>query len=135
MKTKQRDDRDQIRELYEATTHALGTGDIRTLANYYTNDAIQFPPNSPPLTGWANISASLERELSEIAFNSTLDVKEVVVEGDCAYAWGQFRGLILPKSRGAGSVTSGSFLDVLRRQSDGSWRIACSTWSNHELEK
>jgi len=130
----QRDDREQIREIYEATGHALGTGDIQTLATYYTNDAIQFPPNRPPLIGWAKIKASLERELSGIVFNSTIDVKEVVVEGDCAYAWGQFQGLITLKSRGTRTAISGSFLDVLRRQSDGSWRIARSTWSNHELE-
>lgn len=129
----QLDDREQIREMYEAASRTLRAGDIQTLATYYTNDAIQFPPDRAPLIGWAEINAALENEFSGISFDSMLDVKEVVVEGDGAYAWGHYRAVITPMSGGTASITSGSFLDVLHRQSDGSWRIARSTWSNHEL--
>ncbi len=134
MKTMQPDDREQIRQMYLATTRLLKAGDIQTLATYYTDDAIQFPPNRPPLEGWSEISASLENELSGIIFNSTLDVREVVITGDSGYAWGHFQAVITPMSGQTRSVTSGSFLDVLRRHTDGSWRIARSMWSNHELE-
>jgi len=129
----QLDDHEQIRQMYLATTRVLRAGDIQTLATYYTDDAIQFPPNRPPLVGWAEISASLENELSGIVFNSTLEVREVVIAGDSGYAWGQFQAVITPMSGQTRSVTSGSFLDVLRRHADGSWKIARSTWSNHEL--
>jgi ketosteroid isomerase-like protein len=122
------DDREQIKAIYAAITALLADGDIGGLSMYYTTDAIQFPPDRAPLMGWAEIRASLEKELEGISFNSTIDLLETVIVGDCAYAWGQFRA-----TGGQRSQTSGSFLDIFRRQPDGSWKISRSAWSNHEL--
>jgi uncharacterized protein (TIGR02246 family) len=129
-------EQERIREIYTATTAALHDGDIRALAAYYTDDAIQFPPDRAPLVGWTEISTSLEKELDGITFDSTLDVAEIVVAGEWAYACGNFRAIVTPTTPGASPMlTSGSFLDVFRRLSDGSWKIARSAWSNHQLEE
>jgi uncharacterized protein (TIGR02246 family) len=49
------DERTAIKRLYAANVAALNAKDIRALAAFYTHDAIQLPPDSPPLSGWKAI--------------------------------------------------------------------------------
>lgn len=129
------DNRRRIQEVYKASTDAIAAGNLEALSHYYTDDAVQLPPDAPPLVGWSQIEASLERELDGITLSSTIDVIEIVIRGDLAYAWGHYRGIVTPKDGDPSTRTSGSFLDVLRREAHGSWQIARSTWSNHAIEK
>lgn len=129
------DNHKRIKEIYARSTAALAAGDVEALSAYYTDDAVQLPPDAAPLVGWEAIRASLENELVGINFDSTIDVVDTVVVGDCAYTWGQFRATVSAKAGGRRTVTAGSFLDVFSRQSNGTWKIARSAWSNHELTK
>jgi ketosteroid isomerase-like protein len=49
------DEQTIIRRLYADSAAALSGGDISALAVYYTQDAIQLPPNTPALVGWQAI--------------------------------------------------------------------------------
>lgn len=126
-------DEKRIEEVYRASTAALAAGDLSALAAHYTGDAVQLPPDAAPLVGWSAIRESLESELAGITFASRVEVRETVVDGDLACAWGHFRATVSPKAGGDPQHTSGSFVDVFRRQPDGSWRFARSAWSNHDL--
>jgi ketosteroid isomerase-like protein len=123
-----------IEALYAKSEAALASGDLAALSSCYIDDAIQFPPNRSPLVGWTEIQESLERELDGITFSSEVQISKIVIFGVFAYTWGSYQGASSSDSGGAPTTTSGSFLDVLTKQSDGSWRIACSAWSNHELD-
>jgi uncharacterized protein (TIGR02246 family) len=123
----------RIEELYATSTSALTAGDLTTLSTIYADDAIQFPPNNAPLMGWAKIRESIEKELNGITFSSVVELSEIVISGEFAYVWGSYRGKSSRKSGAGITRTSGSFLDVLARQPDGTWRIARSSWSNHKL--
>lgn len=124
-----------IEDLYKASAEALAAGDLDALSRYYTKNAIQFPPDAAPQVGWPAIRGSLESELEGITFDSAIEVSELVVAGDLAYAWGSYQATVAPQTGGEPTRTSGSFLDILARQADGSWRISRSTWSNHKLQK
>lgn len=91
-------------------------------------------PSRRPLNGWEAIRSSLENELNEITIDAGVEVVEVVIAGSWAYARGHYRISTLPQAGGRGAVTTGSWLDILKRQADGSWRIARSAWSNHGTE-
>ncbi|MGD2069685.1 MAG: SgcJ/EcaC family oxidoreductase [Gemmatimonadota bacterium] len=121
-----------IRRLYAASVTALNAGDLPALSAFYTDDAIQLPPDRPPVVGWEAIRSSLERELREVTVEAVVDVREVSVAGGLAYALGRHRIRVTSRGGGPGEVTEGSWLDVLRRGEDDSWRIARSAWSDHE---
>jgi uncharacterized protein (TIGR02246 family) len=124
-----------IERLYAASVAALNARDIPALAAFYTDDAIQLPPDRPPLVGWKAIRSSLENELSGITIEAGVQIVEVVIAGSWAYARGQHRTSVIPQAGGRPMVTTGSWLDILNRQADRSWRIARSAWSNHGTEE
>lgn len=129
----QSDDHERIKDIYASSAASLAAGNIETLSRYYTEDAVQLPPNAAPIAGWGQIYASLESELAGVNFNTSMDIEEIIVVGDCAVARGKFRNRVFPGAGGRPSLASGSFLDVLFRQTDRSWKIARSAWSSHEL--
>ncbi|MFQ5737883.1 MAG: YybH family protein [Acidobacteriota bacterium] len=129
------DEQTAIKRLYAANVAALKAKDVTALAAFYTDDAIQLPPSGPPLNGWEAIRSSLENELNGITIDANVEVVEVVIAGSWAYASGRYRTTIIPQAGGRGTVTTGSWLDILKRQADGSWTIARSAWSNHGTER
>jgi len=126
------DDLASIRKLYADNATALNAGDLATLARLYEEDAIQFPPNSPALTGWEAIRSELERELAGIKVAATIDVAEMLVAEDWTFARGTYRMVTTLQAGGDQAVATGNWLDILKRQSDSSWKIARSTWTIEE---
>lgn len=130
--TAREDDLAAVRKLFADDAAALSAGDTSALARFYEADAIQFPPNSPALIGWEAIRSKLESELKGIQVAATVKVTEAVVAGDWTFARGTYRMVTTPQGGGEQTVAIGNWLDILRRQPDGSWKIARSTWSSEE---
>lgn len=97
-----------IRRLYAASVAALNDGDIPALSAFYTDDAIQLPPDRPPLVGWEAIRSSLEHELSAVTVEAVVDVREVGVAGALAYALGRHRLRVTSGGGEPSEVTEGS---------------------------
>jgi ketosteroid isomerase-like protein len=51
--------------------------------------------------------------------------------GDLAYAVGSYRQTLTPKKAGAKSLPTeeGKYIEVLKKQADGSWKIVYDMWS------
>jgi hypothetical protein len=52
-----------------------------------------------------------------------ITIEEICVSGDLAYAVGPYGSEQGPKAGGATTVVNGRYLTVLRRQTDGSWKV------------
>ena len=126
------DDVVAIRKLFAANAAALTAGDLAALAGMYEEDAIELPPNSPALNGWEAIRSTLENGLKGIKVAATIEVVEVSSANSWAFARGTYRTVTTPEGGGPATVAIGNWLDILRRQPDGSWKIARSTWSSQE---
>jgi uncharacterized protein (TIGR02246 family) len=126
------DDIAAIRKLFADNAAALTAGDLAALARIYEEDAIQLPPNSPALTGWEAIRSTLENGFKGIKVAATIEVVEVSTANSWAFARGTYRTVTNPQGGGQPTVATGNWLDILRRQPDGSWKIARSTWSSEE---
>lgn len=121
--------RSDIERLYETSVAALNAKDLPGLADVFTGDAIQLPPKGPPLEGWEAIRSSLEDELRGLRLIANLEIVEAVSAGDWAFARGRYRNQVFTEESGVPTVITGNWLDILRRRSGGSWRIARSTWT------
>lgn len=121
------DDADAIRALKAAYTRNAVAGDWNSWADTLTSDAIVMPVDRK-LRGrdaillWARSMPRLS------TFAAPID--EVRGTGDLAYATGSYL-LTVTAADGTSSLEQGSFIDILRKQSDGSWRIARAIWRPH----
>jgi ketosteroid isomerase-like protein len=114
----------------EQEREAVVTGDVRRYHAALTDDAIFLPPNTPAKTGaelrsW--LGAFVEGFRVEwLSFVSS----EVEVLGDVAYHTYEYRWRVMPVAGGETTVGSGKGLHILRKQADGSWKIAREIWNS-----
>ena len=104
----------------------------RRVAALYLADARLMPPNAPTIEGreavrkfWGGLVDALTSS------SSALVSDEVEGTGDLAYARGHYTLDGTPKAKGGAPMhDEGKFLEVLRRQPDGSWRYAVDMYSS-----
>jgi steroid delta-isomerase len=79
-----------------------------------------------PERNFQQLCALLQKSLKDEArsFTYGLDIKEIIVSGDLAVVRLVWTLTIRPKGGGAAIVTREPGLDIFRKQSDGSWKIA-----------
>ena len=110
---------------------AANAGDAAGVAAVYASDASLLPPNAPIVKGGAGIKEYWGGFFS--AYNATFELKmdEVDGRGDLAYVVGSYTLVGKPKAKGPPAFEDkGKFVEVLKRQPDGSWRYAVDIYNS-----
>lgn len=94
---------------------------------YYTDDAMVLPPNAPAVSGHAAIEAFFKTFPPITTFE--LRDQEVAGAGDLAYKTGRY-AMTMAIPGGPTVADSGKYLEVLRKQSDGSWKTLRDMFSS-----
>lgn len=124
------EDNASVRAVDEEWARAAKAGDGQAIAALYTEDAVLLPPGEPIVKGeaakkyWVDFGNG---------FSGPTELITMTVEGagDVATAIGTYRMALTPKKAGAKPlpVDEGKYIEVLKRQSDGSWKIAYDIWN------
>jgi uncharacterized protein (TIGR02246 family) len=122
-----RGDADAIRAVKEQFTQRAVAGDWNSWIDTLTADAVVMPADRrlrgrDAILAWARSMPRLS------SFAAAVD--EVRGTGDLAYASGSYL-ITVTAADGTSSLEQGSFIDILRKQSDGHWRIARAIWRPH----
>jgi uncharacterized protein (TIGR02246 family) len=114
-------DRDAIMATAARFQRAFKAGEEEKLGPLYTRDAILYGPDEPPVTGREAIVKSFSAfpPLEEF----TVEVLEIEGYGDLAYLRGT-AVLTMTGPDGNRVVLSGKYIEIHRKQADGSWLIA-----------
>lgn len=117
-----------IERLHAADMKAVVAGDTATLMALWTDDIVALPPVGPIQIGRA-ANAAFMRQGMQLASAFTpleyhLEFQQVELFGDHAVEWGTYRGRSRAKAGGAEVIGKGKVMRVLRRQPDGSWKVA-----------
>jgi len=128
MATGQPDAASAIRALSDAFVRHFNAADADQLVRaFYAEDARLLPPNHRMLTGRSQIREALrgfiEAGLGGLAIE-TYEL-EIASSGDLAYGIGTF-SLARPLP------DRGKFIEVYRRQADGSWKCVADMFSSDE---
>jgi uncharacterized protein (TIGR02246 family) len=109
---------------------AASAGDGNAVAALYAADASLLPPMEPVRRGeeakkyWVDFTNG---------FSGPTELTTTAVEGrgDLAYAVGTYRMSLTPKKAGAKPLPTevGKYVEVLKKQADGSWKIVYDMWS------
>ena len=122
------EDRDKIEEISRKFMERMVSGDMAGVAQLYTSDAVLIPPNHPNVSGQSAIADFLGTFPKITRF--TLANDEVDGRDDIAYARGRYEMTLEPEGEAA-MDDQGSYVEVRKRQSDGSWPIAVDMFSSN----
>ena len=122
-----------IEQLHRRDAAAAKKGDLTTLAELWTDDAVALPPGEPPIIGIDAIRKWLAKSQPNSSavevVDYVLDFKEVKILGDEAIEWGRTSVVLRPRGAPSTLQASGNLMRVLKRQPDGSWRVSRSVWN------
>jgi uncharacterized protein (TIGR02246 family) len=121
-----------IEKLHETDMAAAKIHDINTLITLMTDDCILLPPGQEPIRGRDAIWKFMQEQLPE---NQKYEIteyvqsfEEVKIIGEWAFEWATFHGTYHLKSGGPDLYERSRLFRILRRQPDGSWKVARSIW-------
>lgn len=112
---------DTLRGAWE---QAYEAGDASALAGLYTSDATFMAPGMPTMSGRAAIEAYYAKEFA-MGGTRTVEIRpgRTAVGGDIGHEFGVFTGTVTPPD-GDPVSAEGRYAVLLRRDTDGAWRIA-----------
>ena len=121
-------DLEAIKTLHQRDMEASRKWDVDTLVSLWADDIVTLSQGEPPMIGKeANRAAMLRlRDDSrdvQIA-DYILSFNEVKIVGDWAFEWGTYSGTVRPVRGGEAIRTTGNVIRVLKKDADGSWKIA-----------
>jgi uncharacterized protein (TIGR02246 family) len=120
-----------IRATDSAFSTAAAAGDAAGLAASYLPDAHLMPPNAPSIQGREGIQKFWGGFLDAYQVRIDVVADEIEGRGDLAYARGHFTLDGTAKAKGGAPLhDQGKFLEILRRQPDGTWRYAVDMYSS-----
>jgi uncharacterized protein (TIGR02246 family) len=113
-----------INELYNQYCIRANTGDLDNFLSLWEDSAIRMDPDKPSIIGKENIRKFFEPSFELFSLNVALyGDTEVQISGDMAFSHGTYTLSLTPKEEGSTIYIDGKWLDILKRQTDGSWKI------------
>lgn len=110
-----------LRNLDAEWSKAAGAKDLEKTVSYYTDDALILPPNIPTIQGKQGARTMWQGMFSVPGFGGGWKATKVEVSGDLGYVTGTYE-LSETDASGRPMVDKGKYLEVWKKQSDGSWR-------------
>ena len=120
-------DVDAIRAASAAYTQAAVAKDWRAWAGFFADDGMFLPPNTPLRTGRSEIEA-WGRSFPPMR-DLTIEPQEIEGRGDLAYARGRY-SLVLTIPNQPEQPDTGKYLEIWRKQADGSWKLFRDTFNS-----
>jgi ketosteroid isomerase-like protein len=115
-----------IQALSEAFVRVYNAGHLdRLVEAFYAEDAHVLPPNHPLVSGRSQIRHFFQGLLEAGVGALSAETVQIDVSGDLAYCMGTYA---FEKP----AYDRGKFLEVYRRQADGSWKMGADMFSSDQ---
>ena len=115
----------QDREIAMAATSSADS-----LATVVTSDAELMPPDEPAVHGLDAVKKWAEAMFAQASLSGRYTSSDVTVSGDLAVARYTGELTVTPKAGGAPVTELIRGIHVMKRQPDGSWKIAQDVWNS-----
>jgi uncharacterized protein (TIGR02246 family) len=115
------DDERAIRQVVETWMTASKNGDLATVLGLMTDDVVFMVPGQEPFGKEAFAAAS--QGMSGVKLEGTSEILELQVLGDWAFIRNRIE-MTVTRPSGDSTRRAGYTLTLLRKESDGRWRLA-----------
>ena len=114
-----------------AATNKPGEEGADGYASFVTEDAVLLPPNIERVDGRDGVRAWVLSYTAAEDFSVTWEASSVEVSatGDLAYSTGTFE-FSLKDAEGNAVSDKGKFVDIWKKQTDGSWKVVIGTFNS-----
>ena len=117
-----------IKSSSDAFSKGLVAGDPAAVSLFYTEGASFLPPNDKAVAGRAAIATWMKALPPVKAFKLT--PVEIEGRGDLAYVKGTFDMTLVPPGAPGPVNDVGKYIEIRRKQADGSWLIAVDIFNS-----
>ena len=125
-------DESSIRQASEGAATALNAKDFTAWPAVYADDAVVFLPTGSTIAGRAAIAAWGSTGGGPLAYQA--QPTEIDGRGDIAYARGSFLMKLTLKGASAPVEERGEYIQIWRKQADGSWKVSREMFSSDLLK-
>jgi ketosteroid isomerase-like protein len=118
-----------LRDLDEQWSEAAGAKDFEKIVSFYSDDAVVMPPNAPRATTTEAIRKIWKDLLTDASISWKTKEVEVAQSGDLAFSSGTYE-VTLNDPTGTPVNDRGKYLEVWKKQADGSWKCVMDMWNS-----
>ena len=115
------DDVAQLRHMAREFEAGFNTGDVDRIMRFYGDTYVDINLRNPVQT-WAERRAYYSQVIERGGFKVSVRPDDIQVFGDFAFVRGTIQ-LVCPAPDGASALTELRYLEIVRRQPDGSWQV------------
>lgn len=126
------EDVEAITAVSAARAEAFNNSNAAGIAGHFTEDAILMAPAEPARTGRAAVQDYYQAIFDDYEVTLDSHYEEVEVSGDMAYGRGEATVTLTPKGGGETTSSTSKYLNILKRQPDGSWKTTHDVWNANE---
>lgn len=131
--------RNAVDALNRQIVQACQERDFNATAALWADNGVDLLPGLAPMVGKTKITAWLESLRPQTEGGRmrycTIDWQDIQIHKDVAYEWGINRQLIEYPPPRKSAPNEGKILYILRRQADGTWKIALESWNSSPLSQ
>ena len=125
-------DKETISAVSAARARAFNEGNAAGIAIHFTDSARLMPPGSPTLIGKDEVQKYYQSIFDQYITELESGYLEVEVSGDMAYGRGLAKVTLYDKSTGDTTYAESEYINILKRQSDGTWKTTHDIWNSSE---
>lgn len=103
---------------------AYNAKDVDGLIRLFTADAVRMPPDEPAVSGTEELRTYFSRRFELGDADLSVTTQQTQVSGDWAFGRGTFAVTATPAAGGEPVEYKGKWINIMKRQADGSWKIA-----------
>ncbi len=114
-----------LEDFDEAYNEAFNRGDAAGCAAFFTEDVMLLPPDQPMIRGRKAFEETYQSRIEDNSGGThTNELVDFGVDGDLAYQIGTYA------IADSDPPEKGKFVNILKRQSDGSWKVSVSIFNS-----
>ena len=121
-----------IKQLREDYMKAQGAGDVEGCLSFWTDDGVLMPPNAPSVSGKQALRTTYTDLFNAFKLENKVFYDVIEAFDGISFARGRYRGQNVPKGGGAPIPEQSKFLEIHKKQKDGTWKFAYHMWSFDE---
>jgi len=122
-----------LTKIRDAWIRDFTTKKLELILKFYAPDAVFLQPTGERISGSVALRTLFQTIMATFNSDITLHSQNFETSGDLAYDSGDFRESLLTIATGAKIKSTGSYIIIFKRQSNGGWQIVQHVWTGIPL--